>query len=238
MTGGHRVEVFSPSGQILRTYGSFTSFGNSDGQLTSPLGIAVSETEVFIGDCGRQDISVFDRLSCKFLRKLKGPISNIYGILLLTPEQLFVSDYPNNRLVVMNPTTGEVIKTIDGIQSPLGITANDTEIFVTELNAHRVCVLDHEGRVLRRFGSQGTGSGQFVNPHQCLLSAGGTELVVADYPNHRVQILSTDGTHIRTLGTGRAGSANGELSGPTGLAILNDRLYVVEYTVGRISSFT
>ncbi len=57
-TFNHRIQVFSTSGQLLRTWGKA---GSSPGQFVAPRAIAVSlKDEVFVADTGNDRIQVFD----------------------------------------------------------------------------------------------------------------------------------------------------------------------------------
>ena len=74
------------------------------------------------------------------------------------------------------------------------------ELYVSDLELHRISVFDRQGRHVRSFGSKGKGHGQFNSPRGLCFTAGG-DLVVADTFNHRVQIFREDAM-IRSIREG------------------------------------
>jgi hypothetical protein len=74
-----------------------------------------------------------------------------------------------------------------------------------------------DGKELGRWGSSGSGPGQFNNPIGIALDGQGN-LYVADSQNHRIQKLSTNGGRpIAQFGT--KGTGPGQFNGPIGVAI-------------------
>ena len=68
----------------------------------------------------------------------------------------------------------------------------------------------------RRFGSRGSGPGQFVNPRGVAVSSSG-DIVVCDSDNHRVQVFRSDGTFVRAWGS--RGRAPGQFVHPSSVAV-------------------
>lgn len=60
-------------------------------------------------------------------------------------------------------------------------------------------VFDRSGRRLRKFGSRGTGPGQFQQPEHIALHHDGS-LLVADADNKRMQCFKPDSTFITQFG--------------------------------------
>jgi len=127
---------------------------------------------------------------------------------------------PQSRVAIINVDDGEREATIGSgeltghtLKFSSGIAFSGAgELYVSDVQEHRIQVYDREGRFLRRFGSKGRNRGQFDHPHGMCFTADGN-LVVADGENHRVQIFREDGSFVRTFG--RRGTDLGEFLVPT-----------------------
>jgi len=95
----HRVQIFSRNGIYKRTFGEF---GEEDGKLDHPTGIAISGGEIYLADGNNQRINVFD---CEgtFLRQFLRPdsprLQDPVG-LTIVDGKLYVSDHLNSRILV------------------------------------------------------------------------------------------------------------------------------------------
>mgnify|MGYP000725228445 CR=1 FL=1 len=72
-------------------------------------------------------------------------------------------------------------------------------IYVADNNHHQVIAFKLTGENVLKFGSQGTGTGQFKNPTDVTIDKDGNIWVV-DYNNNRLQVFSSDGNFINTYG--------------------------------------
>ena len=88
---------------------------------------------------------------------------------------------------------------------------------------------------LRRFGSQGSGDKQFLNPTGVAIDPDG-DVAVADTGNDRVCLLHHDGMRLTWVkAVGKKGTAPGEFSSPTGVAYDSQgRLYITDTGNNRI----
>ena len=93
-------------------------------------------------------------------------------------------------------------------------------------------IFDGKGQLVRKFGSNGTGNGQFNNPYGIAFDAN-NHVYVADHNNHRVQKFDKF-----MLSFGTRGSNNGQLNRPLGITVLNNKVYVTKSWGGkRVSVF-
>ena len=97
-------------------------------------------------------------------------------------------------------------------------------------------IFDGQDQLVRKFGSNGRGNGQFSNPRGLAFDTN-NQLYVSEYHNHRVQKFNINGGYLLQFGHQLQGSGNGQLSYPTGITVHNERLYIVEYSNSRISVF-
>ncbi len=110
------------------------------------------------------------------------------------------------------------------------------ELVVCDPANHRVQVFSKTGTFLRKFGTQGTGDGQFNSPVAAAVSADGM-IYVADRENHRIQVFSAAGAFLSKFGT--SGSFDGQLNEPSGLSIASGgNLAVADAGNRRIQVFT
>jgi hypothetical protein len=80
------------------------------------------------------------------------------------------------------------------------------------------------------------GAGVLANGNKDVQFAQNGELLVADFYNHRVCVLNADGdTLLRTWGT--HGSADGQFKLPTALALVDSKLFVLDFNSARVQVF-
>jgi tripartite motif-containing protein 71 len=111
-------------------------------------------------------------------------------------------------------------------------------LYVADMDNHRVQKLDSSGNVLASWGSLGSGPAQLNSPRDVALDSAGN-IYVADYNNHRVVKLSPTGTYLSQLGTGSAGTADGVFNSPVAVAVDSaGDVYVADYLNHRIQKFS
>jgi DNA-binding beta-propeller fold protein YncE len=116
----------------------------------------------------------------------------------------------------------------DNVYVALGGTATGTP---------QVAVFDPSGTELFRFGSFGTGPGQFRRPHDVAVAPDGP-IYVADESNQTVQKFDSLGNHLLTIGIGQSGSLPGEFKSPVSVSVdSNGNLYVSDRRNNRIQKF-
>ena len=126
---------------------------------------------------------------------------------------------------------GAPLRIISGVydmKKPWGVAINQKgEIIVTEGENHCVLVFNETGKLLRSFGSEGSGRGQFKSPQGVAVDDDGNILVADEY-NGRIQKLTSDGKFITAVG--KKGYNALEFKCPVAVAInpLNKKVYVVD----------
>jgi sugar lactone lactonase YvrE len=95
---------------------------------------------------------------------------------------------------------------------------------------------DSNGNFLSKFGSSGTGNGQFKRYAGDLELDGSGNIYVADTENHRIQKFSNDGTFLMAFGAN--GSGDGQFAYPMDVTIDDaGNIYVVDAHNHRIQKF-
>ncbi|MBL8827477.1 MAG: NHL repeat-containing protein [Planctomycetaceae bacterium] len=169
------------------------------------------------------------------------------GIAMDRHDVLYVTEFHNHRVQKFT-RDGKFIGKFSVAEHPGGIAvAADDTVFVAPMLLHKIVVYDASGKLLREFGRQGSGDGEFNEPGGMLFGPDGL-LYVADQSNHRIQVFDTQGKFIRQFGG--YGTAVGSFGGmPTAqgkrfagphFVAFDERgeLYTTEGALGRIQRLT
>jgi DNA-binding beta-propeller fold protein YncE len=274
--GSHRINVFLADGTFARgiAKGVNAGSGNPDvcttacqgvaaaagaGQLSSPVGLAVSDGEVFVADSGNYRVSAFSTAGA-FARAFG---KSVWG------ASPFVCTFATGC------SGGAAGGAAAQLNLPLGVAVGGGEVYVADGTNHRVTVYSTSGVFQRAFGRNvnagtgnpdvctlltscrsgtgGAGAGQLFMP--AAVAVAGGEVYVADQNNHRVTVFASDGTFLRAFGrnvnpgtgdpnlcttacqSGSVGGAAGQLDNPVGIAISGGEAYVTDQGNRRISVF-
>jgi sugar lactone lactonase YvrE len=94
-------------------------------------------------------------------------------------------------------------------------------VYVADTHNHRIQEFSPTGRLIRMFGSRGSGDGQFWQPRGIAIDPFGN-VWVADHENKRVQKFTADGRFLGRFGAnggdGTLGGGWGEFNSPRGLS--------------------
>ena len=101
--GNNCIKKFTSTGQYIST---FSSCGSNPGQITKPSSIIIDKNLLYVSEWGNNRISIFDTnghfIHCFGKRGSgEGEFNGPYGITVDSLGNLYVSDYGNNRLVVL-----------------------------------------------------------------------------------------------------------------------------------------
>jgi DNA-binding beta-propeller fold protein YncE len=108
-------------------------------------------------------------------------------------------------------------------------------VYVADFGNHRIQKLDPTGNFLMKFGSEGTGDGQFINPGQIAFDSQGN-IYVSDEGRNDVQKFDPDGDFL--LKWGGSGAADGQFFNPGGLAVdAQGNVYVAGGENQRVDKF-
>jgi hypothetical protein len=232
------------------------SYGGAAGQLADPSGVAVSDTKLYVADQGNQRISVFDAVSGAFVRALgkdvggsgvdtcttasgcqfggyggaAGQLASPSGV-AVSGGELYVSELDNQRISVFDAVSGAFVRALGKNVGGSGVDMCTTA---------SGCVP----------GSFGGAAGQLGYASGVAVSGG--ELYVADRDNHRISVFdAVSGAFAHAFGLllaptcrtasgcepGSPGGAAGQLTGPFGMAVSGNELYVADQGNHRISVF-
>jgi RHS repeat-associated protein len=201
-SGKNRIQEFSPSGEALRQFG-FAGTGN--GQFKSPSGIALDAAgDVFVADRDNNRIQEFSS-SGEYVRQFgvkggeNGQFKEPSGVTVESKGNVWVADTGNNRLQEFS-STGTYITQIKTTHSwPMDLAVDGSEhIWVTEgiiFGTNAVGEYSFKGELIRTFGTEGTGAGQFTAPWGIAIDGSGN-VWVGDTGNNRIQKFSSNGSYL------------------------------------------
>jgi ABC-type Fe3+ transport system permease subunit/sugar lactone lactonase YvrE len=119
---------------------------------------------------------------------------------------------------------------------PVGISVGpDGNVYVPDTHYQRVMVYSPDGQVLRQWGSNGTGPGQFIYPTDIAFDAKGNIFVSEYGDNDRIQVFSAEAKYLYTIGS--FGRGDGEFMRPQSILIDGETLYVTDACNHRIQVF-
>jgi ABC-type multidrug transport system ATPase subunit/DNA-binding beta-propeller fold protein YncE len=194
----HRVVVFAPDGKTFKTFGKE---GQGPGEFIYPVAVAKDAQEnLYIAEYGSNDRVQKFTSDGKFLLAFgsfgtnPGQFQRPSG-LVWREGKIYAADAFNNRIQVFTDD-GKFLKILDSSDQPLALQlpydlklGTDDMLYVIEYGAGRVTKFDLNGRVLGRFGTNGTGAGQFATPWGIAVDAR-KRIYVADTGNRRVVELT------------------------------------------------
>lgn len=207
-TENHRIQKFDAQGNFVTKWGSY---GSIDGQFMTPISIAVDKRgSVFVSDNQNHRIQKFDSIG-NFLLKWgqNNPSATDHlpvplGISVDNAGFVLVSS--DFKIKKFNPNTGKFMSEFGSFGSGDGqfMTATDIAvdtsgfIYVSEttnqgcceVTNNRVQVFTNKGKFVTKFGSLGTGDGEFSMPWGITIDDQGN-IFVADTFNNRIQKFMT-----------------------------------------------
>lgn len=151
---------------------------------------------------------------------------------------LWVLSYASNNLKCLN-INGTIIDSVNGPVSGFDrpvdvIRLLNENLVVSESAGDRLSLLSKDGDFIKYIGKKGRKNGELIGP-QYIASDSKDNIYVSDYGNKRIVVFDKEGNALFTFGT-KSNTFKG-LSGPTGIAVLNDSLFVADNVYGAIYEF-
>jgi len=248
-TSNHRIQRFSATGTFLGKWGSR---GSGDGQFEYPRGVAVApDGTVYVADTNNDRIQRFSATGT-FLGKWgsrgsgDGQFDWPASVAVAPDGTVYVADTNNDRIQCFSATGTFLGKwgsngSGDGqFVGPYGVAvAPDGTVYVADTNNDRIqrfsATGTFTGTFLGKWGSNGSGDGQFKWPYGVAVAPDGT-VYVADTSNHRIQRFSATGGYLGQWGS--YGFGDGQFDWPASVAVAPDgTVYVADTNNHRIQAF-
>jgi DNA-binding beta-propeller fold protein YncE len=193
--GHHLVMKFSPEGQFLLQLGKADQPGDGPDQFNKPTDIAFAPSgEFYVSDgYGNSRVVKFSKEG-KYLKEWgkrgEGPQAgpgefHVPHSICFDSGRVYVADRQNYRIQIFDAEGQYLTQWRDG-GMPFGLTFIGERLFVADGAQNWITVFDKGGKALGRFGSDGTGPGQFRMAHAVCADSQGA-IYVADALFGRVQ---------------------------------------------------
>jgi DNA-binding beta-propeller fold protein YncE len=125
-----------------------------------------------------------------------------------------------------------------GLNNARGISVDPSTgyVYVADTGNNLIQKFDSDGKFITKWGSNGTGDGDFVSPFGISVDPSTGYVYVIDTYNNRIQKFNSNGTFITKWGSN--GTGNGEFYSPAGLSIdSSGNVYVADTSNHRIQKF-
>ena len=216
--------------------------------LNAPHGVVVTKNEeIVVAECDANHITILNKEGKKVKSfgtegTKEGQFTDPCGVAISQDGHILVTD--NHRIQKLT-FEGDCVKSVGSSETgngplqfniPIGITVHPTtgQIFIADMNNHRVQVLNKDLTYSHSFGKEGSSPEQFDHPLHVTFDNEGY-LYVADSDNHCIKKFTSTGQYISTFSS--YGSNPGQITSPTFIIIDNNLLYVSEQGNNRISIF-
>ena len=189
--GSNLLTVYSADGKYLQSVGGE---GDNHLEFDIPRGLDVSSEmkRIYIAEHSNCRIQSLN-LDLSF----HSIIDDVLGAndVKLTPEEIIVLSCGSTAVSIYS-YTHQLIRQIiphgktSQLRSPgRFILDKSSNIFITDVDSHCVCVYSYGGEFLRKFGKEGNQKGEFIQPCGITISPEGRIIVTSDNPNHPVQMF-------------------------------------------------
>lgn len=236
-TGNGRIQKFSPTGGFLTT---IKIAGNDRGQLSAPSGIAVDHAgSIYVSDVAKQCVEKLGQ-DGMIAAEWKGPDPGFYGprrIAIGRDDSIYVVDQGRTRIVKFNPAGG-VLSVWGGKGSNDGQFDDPTSVAV-DLKTEKVYVADPRNKRIQVFDSNGKFLAKWVVPEwgksqgfeDLAIDSDSGRLYASSANTNVLLVFDFNGTRTGSL----AAKPPATLDAPSGLALRDRKLYVLNMATNRVS---
>ena len=189
--GSNQLTVYSTDGKFLQSIGEE---GKDHLEFDVPKGLDVSSelNRIYIAEHGNCRIQSLN-LDLSF----NSIIDDVLGAndVQITPKEIIVLSCASTAVSIYSYSHQLIRQMIphgktSQLRSPgRFILDKSSNIFITDIDSHCVCVYSYGGEFLRKFGKEGNQEGEFIKPYGIAISPEGKILVTSDNHNHHIQIF-------------------------------------------------
>ncbi|XP_017773515.1 PREDICTED: RING finger protein nhl-1-like [Nicrophorus vespilloides] len=199
-------EVFILNKATLKVVGRLTHE-----EMLCPWAVCFCEqrSEVFVSDKYGHCVHVFssDNQYMRTILRKGNSLSEVMspqGLAIDGKGRLIVCDSGNDRVLILDPETGEQLGAIGPIGNktelsiPSDVAVSGSKIIIVDSGNNRVKIYGEDGEKLNEIGSMGVENGQFRGAEVVAVGPLGF-IHVGDAGNRRIQIFDEDGNFVRSF---------------------------------------
>src|SRR5579884_822352 len=230
-TGNGRIQTFSPTGAFLASIGPFDA----------PNGVAVDrEGNIYVAEIGVRHCVQKLTPEGKFIAEWKGSAPGFYGprrITISPDDSIYVVNSGHNQVVKFNPD-GRVLTTwgsegsgdgqFNGLSS-VAVDPVDDKLYVADPLNRRIQVFDSNGKFLTKWPVPEWG--QTLGFEDLVVDSQRGRLYASSAHMNLVLVFDLNGARIGSL----TPKPPEKLDGPSALALVNRRLYVLNSAGNHVS---
>jgi DNA-binding beta-propeller fold protein YncE len=206
------------------------------GKLLQPVNVSVDkEGNKYVADPVRGQVVIFD-VNDAYVRAFGEPATWKPVDAVVLDDRLYVADIKNGAVVVMDRTTGAILKKIGRSKDPIQNLYMPTnlafdkngDLYVSDAGKFAVLKFDRDGHYKESIGKLGTNPGTFARPKGIAVDRE-NRLYVVDSSFDNVQVFSPDRFLLFWFGHfGKSGRNPGEFFLPAKVAIDYDSVKYFE----------
>lgn len=177
-----------------------------------------------------------------------GAFPNINGNALIYSQPISVLPNKDGSIWVVAYSTNEIVRfnvngivqerirgPLNGLDRPMDIIRlKNGNLLVSESAGDRLSLFDSKGKFIKYYGKKGRGEGELIGPQYLAEDAFGN-VYVTDFGNSRVVVFDPDGNGLFSFGN-KVDLFDG-LKSPTGIACIDDRIFVADSVKGAVYEF-
>ncbi|KAI6649917.1 PEP-CTERM domain protein [Oopsacas minuta] len=190
---GHCINTYELVGKLIKSVGSK---GNGEAQFYNPHGVDVYDgnSNVYVCDFYNKRVQILTQ-ELKFHSMLGIDLFKHPLDVKVTRDRVLVLDRSDSCMFVFNSDhvlTNRLITRGDGKQTnnPSRFDIDrDYNIIMSDYSNHCVYVFNQEGEQIHKFGNEGQGIGEFINPWGIALDDTGRIIVVCDKHTNCLQFF-------------------------------------------------
>jgi hypothetical protein len=176
----------------------------------------------------------------RIITRVVGPLVVLLCIAFAAPLAATGAARPGQDLAPQSVPTPTLLTVWGGSGSnlfyqPMGVAVDDHgDVYVTDPNWDRVSKFSATGKLLKKWGTHGSGDGQFDYPYGIAFFEGNAAdpapyLYVVDAVNYRVEKFTPEGLFVDAFGS--KGSGPGQFASPGAIAVgPSGNVYVTDFT--------
>lgn len=183
------VYRMSREGKVTLTLGTLDKGGAGATNLRSPDDLVFdSKGLIYVADAGNKRIAKFDA-DGKYVAewgkggKEPGQFATAHGLAIDSKDRIYVADRGNKRVQVFN-TDGQFQAAWTEAGNPFGLLVTPEGLIVADGDAHRLTLLDFDGKSLGGWGDKET----LKLPHLMAINSSGT-VYVTEVDGKRIQLF-------------------------------------------------